>query len=70
MISAIVVSHGHAAELETSLPALEPQVDEIVLIANIPGSLPPGRTRGSRTPQPLSYAANLNRGIAEAKRRR
>ena len=44
MISAIVVSHGHAAELETSLPALEPQVDEIVLIGNIPGSLPPGRT--------------------------
>ena len=40
VISAIVVSHGHRAELAESLPALAPQVDEIVLIANIPGSLP------------------------------
>lgn len=66
MISAVVVSHGHAAELETALPALEPQVDEIVLIANIPGSLPAGRT-GIENAEPLSYAANLNQAIAAAK---
>jgi len=39
-VSAVVVSHGHAAELERSLPALEAQVDELLVIANVPGSLP------------------------------
>ena len=39
-VSAVVVSHGHAAELERSLPALAPQVDELLVIANIPGSVP------------------------------
>jgi N-acetylglucosaminyl-diphospho-decaprenol L-rhamnosyltransferase len=66
VISAIVVSHGHKQELAESLPALEPQVDEVVLIGNIPGSLPDGRA-GIENPEPLSYAANLNRGIAVAK---
>jgi N-acetylglucosaminyl-diphospho-decaprenol L-rhamnosyltransferase len=67
MISAIVVSHGHREELAESLSALAPQVDEIVLIANIPGSLPEN-THGARVVQnsrALSYAANMNRGIAE-----
>ena len=67
MISAIVVSHGHRAELAESLPALAPQVDEIVVIANLPGS-EPADAHGARVienPRPLSYAANLNRGIAE-----
>ena len=45
MISAIVVSHGHREELAESLPALAPQVDEIVLVANIPGSLAGGHAR-------------------------
>jgi N-acetylglucosaminyl-diphospho-decaprenol L-rhamnosyltransferase len=67
VISAIVVSHGHRGELAESLPALAPQVDEIVLIANVPGSIP-HETHGAKVVQnsrPLSYAANLNRGIAE-----
>ena len=66
-ISALVVSHGHRSELAESLPALAGQVDEIVVIANTPGSLPE-ETRGARVienTRPLSYAANLNRGIAE-----
>jgi N-acetylglucosaminyl-diphospho-decaprenol L-rhamnosyltransferase len=66
VISAIVVSHGHAEELAESLPALAPQVDEIVLIANTPAGLP-AETLGARVlenPAPLGYAANLNRGIA------
>jgi GT2 family glycosyltransferase len=68
MISAIVVSHGHRVELAQSLPALAPQVDEIVLVANVPGSLP-ADAHGARVlenERPLSYAANLNRGIAES----
>jgi GT2 family glycosyltransferase len=69
VISAIVVSHGHRAELAESLPALAPQVDEIVVIANVPGSAPDD-AHGARVlenPIPLSYAANLNRGIAETR---
>jgi GT2 family glycosyltransferase len=53
--------------LAESLPALAPQVDEIVVIANVPGSAP-DEARGARVienERPLSYAANLNRGIAE-----
>ena len=66
MISAIVVSHGHREELAESLPAVAEQADEIVLIANAPDSLPDD-TRGAtviHNPRPLSYAANLNLGIA------
>jgi GT2 family glycosyltransferase len=69
VISAIVVSHGHRAELAESLPALAPQVDEVVVIANIPGSEPTD-AHGARVIEnlrALSYAANLNRGIAETR---
>jgi N-acetylglucosaminyl-diphospho-decaprenol L-rhamnosyltransferase len=64
-ISAVVVSHGHARELERSLPALAPQVDELLVIANVPGSLPPSLPDGVRVhvnERPLSFAANANLG--------
>jgi GT2 family glycosyltransferase len=64
-VSAVIVSHGHAAELERSLAALAPQVDEIVVVANLPGSvgvLPPG-VRVIQNPQPRPLAANVNAGI-------
>jgi len=66
-VSAVVVSHGHRDELAESLPALAPQVDEIVIVANVPGSLPDDLlgARVIENDRPLSYAANLNRGIAE-----
>src|SRR5205809_4101918 len=66
-VSAVVVSHGHRAELGESLPALAPQVDEVVVIANVAGSGPadPHGARVLENDSPLSYAANLNRGIAE-----
>jgi GT2 family glycosyltransferase len=65
-VSAVVVSHGHADELEQSLPALLPQVDETVVVANLPGSagdVPEG-VRVLENPRPLSLAANVNLGIA------
>ena len=65
-VSAVVVSHGHAAELERSLAALVPQVDEVVVIANLPGSvgtLPPG-VRRIENARPRRLAANVNAGIA------
>jgi GT2 family glycosyltransferase len=66
-VSAVVISHGHAHELEHSLPALAPQVDELLVIANIPGSLPaelPDGTRVLENEQGLSFAANANVGTA------
>ena len=64
--SAVVVSHGHAEELARSLPALVPQVDETVVISNLPGSgegVPDG-VRVLENPLSLSLAANVNLGIA------
>ena len=67
-VSGVVISHGHALELEQSLPALAPQVDELVVIANIPGSVPQGLPAGVRVVTnrvPRSFAANANLGAAE-----
>ena len=66
-VSAVVVSHGHAGELERLLPALSPQVDELVLISNRSGSVRavPDGVRVLENPKPLRLAANVNRGIAE-----
>jgi len=62
-VSAVVVSHGHARELEASLPALRAQVDELVVIANVPGSAPPG-VDAVANDRPLGFSANLNKGFA------
>jgi hypothetical protein len=67
-VSAVVISHGHANELEHSLPALAPQVDELLVIANTPGSLPaelPVHARVLQNTTPLSFAANANLGAAQ-----
>jgi hypothetical protein len=64
-ISAVVVSHGDAAHLRESLPALLPQVDELVVVANVPGSVEavPEEVRVIANAQPLSYAGNANLGL-------
>ena len=65
-VSAVVVSHGHAPELRESLPALLPQVDEVLVVANVPGSavgLPQG-VRVVENARPLTLSANVNLGIA------
>ena len=65
-VSAVVVSHEHAAELESLLPTLVPQVDETVVVANLPGSVDfvPEGVRVLENRRPLSLAANVNLGIA------
>ena len=65
-VSAVVVSHGHAAEVAALLPALQPQVDEVVVVANRPGSVgvAPDGVRVLENARPLPFAANLNLGIA------
>jgi GT2 family glycosyltransferase len=66
-VSAVVVSHGGALELRESLPALVPQVDELVVIANVPRSVDdvPPTVRVLVNDRPCGFAANANRGIAE-----
>ena len=70
-VSAVVVSHGHARELETLLPALAPQVDELVVVANLPGSVPDVAARAcasSRTRARGGFSENVNLGIAATTR--
>ena len=66
-VSAVVVSHGHARDLETLVPALARQVDDLVVVANMPGSAPSGlppRVRLLENARPLRLAENINLGIA------
>jgi GT2 family glycosyltransferase len=64
--AAVVVSHRNRAELERLLPALAPQVDELVVVANLPGSageLPESAVL-LENERPLGFGANLNLGVA------
>jgi len=65
-VAAVVVSHGNAAELERLLPALAPQVDELVVVANIPGSVPVSLegVHVIANEHPRGFGANVNRGVA------
>lgn len=64
-VSAVVVSHGHSVEVSQLLPALLPQVGEIVVVANVPGSVSsvPGDVRVVENERPRSFAANVNLGV-------
>jgi hypothetical protein len=62
-VAAVVVSHGHSRRLEESLPALRSQVDELIVIANVPGSVPDG-VEALHNRSPLGFGANVNLGVA------
>jgi N-acetylglucosaminyl-diphospho-decaprenol L-rhamnosyltransferase len=64
-VSAVVVSHGHAAALEELLPALLPQVEELIVVANVAGSITdvPRGVRTLENASPLPLAANVNAGV-------
>jgi GT2 family glycosyltransferase len=66
-VSAVVVSHGHAGQLARLLPALLPQVDEVLVVSNLPGSIGivPDGVRVLENLRPLPLAANVNLGIGE-----
>ncbi|MGZ4383473.1 MAG: glycosyltransferase [Gaiellaceae bacterium] len=68
-VSAVVVSHGHARELESCLPALLPQVEECFVVANLPGSVGelPDRVGLIENRRPQGFAANANLGIARTR---
>jgi GT2 family glycosyltransferase len=61
-VAAVVVSHGHPHQLAESLPALRPQVDELVVIANVPGSVLEG-VDAVHNGRPLGFGANVNEGV-------
>ena len=66
-VAAVVISHGAAAarDLHRSLPALQPQVDQLVVVANTPESVEtvPEGVHLIRNERPFGYAANANAGI-------
>ena len=66
-VSAVVVSHGDAADLTAALPVLVEQVDEVVVIANVAGSVGdvPAGVRVLENAHSLGFAANANKGFAE-----
>jgi GT2 family glycosyltransferase len=67
-VSGLVISTGpdEAQLIKVSVPALRPQVDELVVIANGPGSVdgPPPEVRLLEHPRRLGFSANINAGVA------
>jgi N-acetylglucosaminyl-diphospho-decaprenol L-rhamnosyltransferase len=65
-VSGIVVSHRHAEQVGRLVPLLRPQVDELVVIENLPGSAGDlgDDVRVLRNARPLTFAANVNQGTA------
>jgi N-acetylglucosaminyl-diphospho-decaprenol L-rhamnosyltransferase len=62
-VAAIVVSHGTPDETARVVAVLRDQVEELVVIANIPGSVP-ADVHATHNDEPLGFAANLNKGVA------
>jgi N-acetylglucosaminyl-diphospho-decaprenol L-rhamnosyltransferase len=63
-VAAVVVVHEPVPELARCLEALVPQVQELVVVENLGGTVVQG-VRVIENERPLGYAANANRGIAE-----
>jgi N-acetylglucosaminyl-diphospho-decaprenol L-rhamnosyltransferase len=63
-VAAVVVIHEPVPELARCLEALVPQVEELVVVENLGGTIVQG-VRVIENERPLGYAANANRGIAE-----
>jgi N-acetylglucosaminyl-diphospho-decaprenol L-rhamnosyltransferase len=63
-VAGVVVVHERVPELERCLDSLRPQVDELVVVANLPGTTVDGATL-IQNERPVGFAANANRGIAE-----
>jgi N-acetylglucosaminyl-diphospho-decaprenol L-rhamnosyltransferase len=63
-VAAVVVVHDPVPELARCLEALVPQVQELVVVENLGGTVVQG-VRVIENERPLGYAANANRGIGE-----
>jgi len=68
-IAAVVVTHGPSPDLDVCLSALEPQVDELLVVANLAGEVPevPAGVRLIVNARPVGFAANVNHGMRSTK---
>lgn len=65
-VAGIVVTHGDHPDLARCIAALAPQVDELVVIANLPLSEAlPKDAQLLENERPLGFGANVNRGVAK-----
>ena len=65
-VSGVVVTHGPHPDLDQCLAALSPQVDDLVVVANVPLELElPPNARLVENDSPRGFGANVNRGVAE-----
>lgn len=64
-VAGVVITHGRDPDLDASLAALAPQVREIVVVHNLPGTdvTLPANARAIVNERPAGFAANANRGI-------
>jgi GT2 family glycosyltransferase len=66
-VAGVVVSHGPEPELAECLHALAAQVDELVLVLDVPGDAMPALPPSAvviRNDRSRGFAANANRGVA------
>jgi N-acetylglucosaminyl-diphospho-decaprenol L-rhamnosyltransferase len=67
-VSGIVVTHGSNPDLDRALASLAPQVDELLVIANLPLELDlPSKARLFENERPVGFGENVNRGVAETR---
>jgi N-acetylglucosaminyl-diphospho-decaprenol L-rhamnosyltransferase len=66
--SGIVVTHDPHPDLGRCLASLAPQVEELVVVANLPLELElPSNARLVENVRPQGFSANVNRGVAETR---
>jgi N-acetylglucosaminyl-diphospho-decaprenol L-rhamnosyltransferase len=67
-VSGVVVTHGPHPDLGQCLAALSPQVEDLVVVANLPLVLGlPSNARLVENERPSGFGANVNRGVAETR---
>jgi GT2 family glycosyltransferase len=65
-VAGVVVTHGPNPDLENCLAALSPQVDELVVVANLPARLDlPDSAKLIENERPAGFSTNVNRGFRE-----
>jgi N-acetylglucosaminyl-diphospho-decaprenol L-rhamnosyltransferase len=65
-VSGVVVTHGPHVGLDPCLASLAPQVDELVVVANLPLEIElPANARLVANERPLGFAANVNKAVAQ-----
>jgi N-acetylglucosaminyl-diphospho-decaprenol L-rhamnosyltransferase len=65
-VSGVVVTHEPDSNLNQCLAALAPQVEELIVVANLPQELElPANARLVENERPRGFSANVNRGVVE-----